>query len=472
MQLMPQAPPPAQPTAEERKRDNDLLQKWSEILMRVMEGDPWDVLVAAAAAAVNEAGETTNSAVVADYLESMKLAADQEADLPGNGADVSPEDLVKLLATSQLLSPSQLDAQLLLRPLHFHRGRSVAGGGDQTIHWDLLGAAPDHPTTDPAIRLFKRGREAIPALLAAIDDRTATRAGFQQSQSTRASVLCRRCDLAMAILEAITRCDFYESRHPNGMWEWYANLEPGERGAAVELARQWWAETREMDEMDARSWLIERIPYEQANSMLDVLINDGQNDRAMRHLRSFLIRKDGTMEVSAANQLGELGDPAPLNEVMDRVQRGAETSPDELALLVHYGGAREFAVLQKMMHDDRAVDPKSRNPVSRVILAALGGSTNNLAIPVLAEALYTDDEMIDVRVTGGVAAQQIAGGSRADSAALHIQRLTQRDFRYDPAAPADVRRKGIERIREWWESQGKGLYGFDGDRLRRTGGIR
>lgn len=462
--------PTPQPTAEERKRDSELLQKWSETVEQAMQGASWDVLAANTAAALNEAGTTTNSALIADYLESLKLAADEEADLPEPAPEATPADLVQLLSTSRLLGPSQTDVQLLLRPLHFHRSRS--GSAEQSIHWDLLGESPDHASTDPAIRLFKRGREAIPALLGALNDRTATRAGYTQPQATRASVLCRRSDLAMAILEAITRCDFYESRGAGGVWEWFSNLESADRSAAVDLARQWWAETQSLDEMDARSWLIERIPYDQASSMFEVLISEGQNDRAMRHLRSFLVRKDGTLEVAAANQLSRLGDPMPLNEVTARVQRGAEVTRDEITLLVQFGGAREFAVLQKMMHDDRPVDGKTRNAVSRLILSELASSMNHLAIPVLAEALDTQDEMIDLRLHGGVAAQQVQSMSRADAAALHIQRLTRRDFRYDPAAPADVRRKGIERIREWWESQGKGLYGFDGDRLRRTGGIR
>ena len=70
------------------------------------------------------------------------------------------------------------------------------------------------------------------------------------------------------------------------------------------------------------------------------------------------------------------------------------------------------------------------------------------------------------------ATRSMGEGSRVDIAAEHIQRLTQRNFRYDRQAEPSVRIKAIQRIRDWWENEGRGLYGFTSARVQRTGGIR
>jgi hypothetical protein len=143
---------------------------------------------------------------------------------------------------------------------------------------------------------------------------------------------------------------------------------------------------------------------------------------------------------------------------------------EEIDLLIDFGGRREFALLGSLVAQDKPVNTRTRNEISREILLAMAKTQNRLAIPVFAEALGVEDDVVESDAQPSRRGAPLV--SRAELAAKHIQRLTGRDFRFDERASAKSRENAIERVRAWWEAEGKGLYGFETRRLRRTGGIR
>jgi len=455
------SPSRAQGNPASQQQDAKLYLAWSEACNRVMAGDPWGEIVADVEGALRDAPDASFGNDVAGYLESLRMAAAQSSSLPDGGTDASPADLVALLMKSQLLNPQFRDSALLLRPLH----ADMRPDRTREVHWVDLGEQPEHRMTDPAIRIFKRGRAMIPALLDTLDDMTATRSGFMGMSSRQPAVVCRRADFAMALLEAITKCQFLN----NGRNEWFSLMDPSARSAAEELARSWWAATKDMPDYEARAWLLKRIAFEQARPMIDVFLIEGKRKRAIEYLRDYLVDASGKMRVSVAAWLGKMGDRSALDMIVAKAGRNAQLTRDEIDVLVRYGQRREYLLMHRLVVADKTLNSKTRNNESRAILAAMRDSQNRLAIPVLAEGLYVEDPLRDRMVQQR---RSPHGESRSDLAAEYIQRLTQRDFRYDPKASAPSRSKAIERIRAWWEKEGRGLYGFQSDRARQAGGIR
>ena len=452
----------AQNDPSARQREHELRRQWSEACNRAMEGHPWDEIAVDLELALTVAGETDHSDLISGYLDSIRQAEAQSQSLPPNDMQATPEERVALLMESRLLNPRQTDSALIYNPLHFTRRQP---GRPRVIHWVQLGDVPEHDTTDPAIRIFKRGRAMIPHLLDALDDMTTTRSAYIARVSNRPAVMCRRCDLALALLEAVTRCRFSPVKRD----QWFSLSDEATREAVIQLARRWWTETKDLPALDARSWLIERITYQQAEPMIDVLAAEEETERTIRHLRTFLYNDTGQLQIEVGQRLARLGDRSALNGIAERAGNGERIARNEIALLTRYGGRREYMLLRRMVAEDKHLNQKTKNQVSKTILQALEKTDNRLAIPVLAEAVDVEDPIVDSAPLRSRAANN---RSRADIAAEHIQRLTQRDFRYDPQAKKSARIKAIERIRRWWENEGRAFYGFGAARVRRTGGIR
>lgn len=452
----------AQEAASERDRDLVLRREWSEACSRILEGHSWDQVATDLEAALATAGKTPSSETIEGYLDSIRLAERQADSVPDDLSDASPSEIVKALLTSRVVGPANPDWHLVTRPLHMHR----RGDGSLQVHWVELAEVPAHRLTDPAVLVLQRGRKMIPALLAALDDPTATRAGYITPATHRLPILFRRSDLAMALLEAITLCRFYVS----APWDILSERDDATKKAAIELAREWWQETESMPDLEARSWLLERISYDQASPMIEVLVLEGHAEVAIRHLRQYLFGEQGKFDIDVARRLCRLGDSSALDYIVSRGRDESLLQPEEIELLIDFGGRREFAVLAGLVAEDKTVNTHTKNKASREILLAMKDTDNRLAIPVFAEALDVEDKVADVKPASNRRGTPLV--SRAELAAKHIQRLTGRDFRFDERASVESRKKAIERVRDWWEKEGRGLYGFEARRLRRTGGIR
>ncbi len=450
----------------EQQRDVELLGAWSEACARVGQGHPWSEIAADVERSLEKAGTTPHADQIARYLKSIRLAEEQVESTAIAGPNDSPESLVAALMYSQILSAPDTspDVGLILQPLHLHR----KADNSLEIHWVSLGLQPEHEFIDPAIRVFKRGREMIPVLLDALEDRTATRSVFMMTGSHRPSVLCLRSDLALALLEAITRCTFYRS----GGTEWFAQSHEAVRSGVIDLARRWWKETQSLPDLEARGWLIGQIPYDYASTMIEAMIVEGHTDFAIKHLHANLYEDTGQVRPTVAHRLGALGDRSFLNEILMRNSQGETPSRHEIDMLVAYGSQREYELLARLVREDCSKSSESENKISRMILFVIGETDNRNAVAVAAEALGVDDPFTDYSKVNRPSRATMQGDSRAEMAARVIQNLTGRDFRYSQDAPPESRQKAIERIREWWKAEGQGLYGFESSRIRRTGTIR
>ncbi len=453
----------AQTNQTSRQQGRALLGKWRKACERVGKGDPWDEIGDDLEAALAGAGDADNVSMIEGYLAAIRAADKQAPELPASSPEASPEELVALLLKSRLFKPRSNLTPLIRRPLH------VDGAPrERRMHWEILANGPEHEFTDPTLRIYKRGRSMVEALIRALTDLTATRCVYIPNSTVQPAVMFRRCDLAMALLETITRCRFYVTERG----KWFSHHDEAFREKAAESAGQWWEATKDVPPLEARSELISHVKYEQAKPMIGLLRTEGETARAIDHLRAFLIRPGGDLRMDVARELADLGDLSGLDQAVKRANVKQSISHTEAAFLIKYGGRREYKLLRRMLEHDLPANQEGKNAVSKAILKGVAQQKDRpMAIPLLAVALYPDDTVgIPTGLSSKVKLPSAA--TRADLAAALIQQLTERNFRYDPSAAKELRRKGIERVRDWWEREGRGLYGVDNAGIRRGGGIR
>ncbi len=484
------------PSAEARRRAQVLTAKWRQASERARDGHPWEEIGDDLEAALAKAGDASNVPIMAAHLDAIRAAQEQEPHLPANRSEASDEELITLLARSRLPEVQRDRNQLMMNPLH----RWVGPGGVRQMHWEGLGEPPEHEFTDPAIRILKRGRSMIPRLIEALDDQTATRCTYISTSTSIASLLYRRCDLAMTLLEAITRCKFF----PADRRAAFSQLSESARLKALNQVSMWREATRDLSPMEARSWQIRRVDYTIARVMISLLQAEGETSRAIDHWREFIVKPDGDVELSAVQSLAALGDSSGLDTLFEHVRSHGEITRNEAALMVEYGGPREFKLLKGMLAVDvrpvpepepgavpgtnpgvsnGAISKEAKAAALKALKAALersggiiAGVTTKLnrpmAIPLLASVLDPSDQTF-LKVNN--LPKHIVfptSPTRADVAAAVIQDFARQNLRYNPNATPEIRRRGIERVRQWWEREGRGLYGFENLSVRRGGGIR
>lgn len=445
--------------------DKALFEKWRADCERVRDGDPWGAIGDDLESAIAAAGGDVHPDITM-YLASIRAAQRQSGDMPENRMDATPEELVTLLTESRLIKGQRGYDSLLSAPLHAHRESATV----IRMHWDRLADQEEHDFTDPIIRILHRGRVMIPYLINALRDRTATRCTHITAVTTRPVNMYLRGELAMALLEAIARCRFYVAERGTR----FVQHDEAFRESAIRLAEEWWEATGAMSPLDSRSWLISRVSFEQARPMINLLSVQGETGRAIDHLREFLIQPDGAVQFDVARTLAALGDLSGLAAVVQQARAKQKISVDEVRWLVTEGAQHEYRFLRDMLQNSLQTDGNIRNSLSRNILKGVAfAKESRMAVPLLALALDPEDQgQIGPGYPRELQDVLPATATRADFAAVLIQNLTQRNFRYDSDAPPELRRKGIERIRRWWEGEGRSLYGMENARVRRGGGIR
>lgn len=449
----------AQPEIKKGKGESAIINKWAEALRRVAEGEPWADIASQVEQLLAGAEETPNVAMIRSCLDAIRLAATTAPpDLP---PDPTPEQLVAALPQSTVVN-MLAHVTLISQPLHLEGSRD---GVSRHMHWAQLAESPEHGLTDPAVRILKRGRTMVPLLMDALTDMTVTRT-VHTLTGNKPATLFRQCDLAMAVLEAVTRCKFHVITPEGG---YLSQRDDEARHRIVDSVREWWEATKDLPDVEARCWLASRVEFEQAHSMVTLLLADGFTSEGIELWRRFLIDGEGGIRKDVVRALATAGDRTGVDMVAERVAETNALTSDQASLLVELGERREYLLLQRLVINDLPRDPQNKNQISGIILKTLTTTTNPLAIPVFAAALDATDP-INPRHELAVKVQSDFD-SRPDLAAHQIQRLSQRDFRYDPDANPELRTKAIERVREWWRGEGESLYGFDGVRTRR-GGIR
>ncbi len=445
--------------------DQKLGRAWTKSCERVRDGDPWTEIADELEELLSTAHESRTHGMLRQHLDSLRAAEQQAPLLPDDRPEATPEVLVALLLKSRLNELQRDRGNLISAPLH-RMPRTLTRS--RAMHWDFIRDRPDIDFDDPAIRIVKRGRAMIPALIYALDDQTATRCTFILANSTQSSMVFRRSDLALALIEAITRCKFYKAQRG----KWFSQYDEAFRTETIATVEKWWQITKDSSPLEARSHLIAEVDYDLARTMIELLVFDGEESRAIAHMKSFLLTTEGKTYLQIATRLAELGDAEGITKIAERLRTAKTIHVDAAGALVAFGGRREYKILRGIIEDDLARhDAGSKSPATVILQAIAKNKNRRMAIPLLALALNPED---DIAMSGQTAhvGQTSPAETRADFAAKLLQELTRRNFRFDPATERPLRQKAIERMRDWWQHEGEGLYGYHSAAIRRGGGIR
>ncbi len=443
-----------------------LLEDWNEAAKHVVDGAAWEEISAEVSAALLKAGETRDSDLITSYLHGIEAAAVQVRTLPENRVGVSADDLIALLIESHVLNAPksdklnqpQRDKRIIQHPL-----LAITRGGSYELIWDRYFAQQEFAATDPAIRAYKRGSEMIDPLIGALNDMTVSRCAYLQTSASRPSFVLRRCDLAMALLEAITHCKFFTSRPPSA--NWYSELSDEARLELIDSVKVWREATRDLDRVGSMEWWFERATFAQAQPMVYALWSEGERVRALSQLRRYLDDENDRTRTAVVTHLVRLGDRSGIEYLAKRLFETRRLKQTELSPLIQHGSRDDFLKIHEVVVDDIA-SGGNRNSISRMVLEAISKSDNLWSVPVLMAYLDVDDDM---KRTVSLNFRASAVESRADLAAMLLQRITGQDFRFELDASIALRGKAIGRIREWWDREGRGVYGFFGLRSEHGG---
>ncbi|HEY3246319.1 MAG TPA: hypothetical protein VGM03_23490 [Phycisphaerae bacterium] len=404
-------------------------------------------------------------AAARDLLRDLRAAVEIEHQGKSRAADASLDDLTAAL----------IDCKL---PIDVLTGTG-RGAPDPLTHkftgyWQQLTVSAEHEQMDPAFRLFKRGREALPVLVDLIDDTVTTRVVLGAGKEVLIPTLARRQDVAISIIEAITNCSF--NRRMRAAGNMYGGpltpliaMDEASRGQIIAAVREWWMNTQTLAPAEALAWRIDHAPVEERLEMINVLVNMGERERAIGNLRT-LFEEAGPPHIRslAAQALLQMGDDRPLVRLRELVARESPPDTTVLGLLAQHGRREEFELLLKLTAEDLEAHPNDRAATAEAILSALSQANNVMAVPVLVEGL---------RCTSNAGFRSMVNGatqsfSSADLAAERIQILTGIDFGYRADGQPAARSAAQQRIREWWQSEGRGQFSLSAGDARRRGGIR
>ncbi len=428
------------------KAEAQIRGEWNK-LSNELGSTPWVNLIEKLTPLVDRAKHLENGGFLRDYLDAMHLARDYKAPEGVNVIDATPEQLVGMLTNSRFLGRVTTERRVITAPLLYMSGTT-------DLFWERMTNKPLHPYVDPAVVIFQRGREMIPALIDALDDMTATRS-YLSGSGTQWAVMLRRSDFAMAMIEAITRTEFAPVQHRHG----FAQNPKETRDDVIAIVREWWDENKDADPIQARVWPLQRVGVPQALRAINLLTVDGHDGLAVEHLHKLLNTGDITDDHlrDVARRLAILNDNAGIERMHDRMATSeADPGINDLRVLALFGGRKEFEWLaERYTAESNAADQKKKGSASTVaksILSAVQNAENPLAAIVFAEALFRDDQLVHWPEKSS---RPPYNWAPPDIAAEHIQRLTGRDFGYNPRMTVAQRRVAIDRIGEWWQKHGQ-----------------
>ena len=425
--------------------ESQLRSEWYKICQDL--GDlPWANIIERAEPLVQRAKHLEGGGIFRDHLDAMILARDYETPEDVNVLNATPKQLIEMLTESQLLGIQKNDRRMITMPL-------IYMSGSTDLLWDRMANKPIHEYVDPAVAAYQRGREMIPHLIDALDDMTATHSAIRASSSNRWAVMVKRCDYAMAMLEAITRIEFAPVTHDHGF-----ALQPKEdRDATIALIREWWDVNKDAAPLEARLWALKRVGVPQSLRMLTLLRIEKHEGLVIEHLHNLLKKdlEDNNLR-DVATRLARLNDHSGIDRIRDKVATAEEVNSADVRLLAQHGDREVFELLARRYSEGVSENDKRRmNAASnsaKYILDAVRNSDDPNAVVVFAQALFRDDALIPWPENSN---RQPHNWAHTDMAAEHIQRLTGRDFGYNKHMKVALRRVAIDHIRAWWQEHGE-----------------
>ncbi len=429
----------------DRRLENEIRVAWQGLCEDVGDQEPWQTHIDKLEPLVARAKDIEQGAMLRDYLDAMILARDYEVPEGVTVLNATPDQLIEMLSVSRLFGPTQKEFILITRPLQWVR--------DVGLYWGQMADRPAHEFLDPAIATYHRGRDIIPQLIDALDDMTATRSWYQPSSTKYWTVLVRRADFAMAILEAVTRIKF----SPPDVGHGFSHQPKEKRDEIIAHVEEWWEHNQHASPLEARIWALERADVLESFWMLNVLGFEKQTGIVVEHLHRLLDRdlSDDYLR-DVARRLANLGDNSGIRLVSQKVATSITPKINELRLLAAYGERKDFEMLARRYSEGLTPDKNKKqgqqSSVSKSILAAVEQAKTPMAVIVFARALFNGDNLVPWPVNSK---RRPHNWSSVDIAAENIQKLTGRDFGYFPHLKTALRRLAIERIRDWWRVHGE-----------------
>lgn len=443
---------PAGPAAE-------LNDAWWATARALGDGDSWEQCAARLEAALARAGDAPHAARCADLLASIRRAQAN----PGSPQELSDDHSVE--AFIEALPEVRLSHVLLLRPLQTY-------GPDSELVWEILAQRQPVGSAASAGRILQRGREAIPALIVALDDLRATRSVLADRDNYEAPLVARVNDIALALIEAISLTRLHidpADYHPRStdsplISEWPAQ----KRAAQIALVQAWWDATRDHSPGAAALLRLEQVERRQQVEMLDAMIGTG---RMRPEALQFLLaryRNGWEIDLDMAQRTVRAGSRAPLEFLQEATRAGRPVEHDMISLIGEFGGIDDYKLLR-----DALVQPSDDSVEIDLgmVVNRLNYNNNPLAVPVLVAVIELGSSQFAIDKNaprrGGAAPQ-----SYLLRAAEHLELLTGRDFGFARVGSTNQAERGFDDILRWWQREGKGAFDYEQVRPYAPGGIR
>jgi len=374
----------------------------------------------------------------------------------------APADIDALIAN---LSEARVNPGLLMAPL-----QTITF--EPQLAWTVLAQRAIPGASASAYDLFRQGRRAIPALIAALDDQRATRTTVSDLRTGDEPLVFRVGDVSLALLQAITLCRF---QHPLNGYNLRAADQPlfsqwaADRHAAQSaVVRDWWDATHGMSADDAVRWFLERPDTDRPQQLdtADALIALGQSG-VVRPFLETRFQNGRLIDYSISQRLVRAGSRAPLDFVQEIIRNGEPTTEEMVRLIAEFGEIDDFKLLR-----DAVLDPaRFSQPLNnRMVTNQMLSTDRPLAIPVLI-AVIERREGPELPASA-LAASGAAIPSHLLRAGEWIQELSGKDFGFGEDRSPYFLARAFDDILLWWKREGQAAWDYDQNRPQATSGIR
>jgi hypothetical protein len=443
------APPQANPGIP--NQDDSLREPFWAAAQQVVAGVPWQDIGARLADEVSKHPEARHAPDCTSLLHGLSLAAEREPGIPASvGEDSTIEELIAALPHAQI------DATTALSPFDTN--------AQGEYRWEIAVARHPQPDRDPAILLFRRGRDAIPSLVEALSDDTVTRTAYVVP-TAQSPIIFRVGDLSLSIIQAISHCWFHEYvGRPTPVSEESRE----EQDALAEKILLWLDSTHEMSPTDAVLWHIDHDKPSNAATLLVALVRRNERAAVGNFLRD-RFRKGDDIEPNLASLLVETGSRAPLDYVAARAAQGVALSANELRFVVSSGQRRDFESLRAYIRGLEGRNAANTGTLVKAVIDALRQRIDVRGIPALMAALDVEMRRLNVPVAE---LERTGPPLYLDDAAQHVQRVTGINFGHRTEDAPARRLRAIRDMLAWWQREGESAYALSFNQPYTAGGIR
>ena len=400
--------------------------------LRLEAGAPWEEAAALWRPVVAWAPAPPSGPPFADLVEQLTAQA----------AETPPRDV----ADPGALPPVERAAYFVAR-LSQTRGELWITPGDTV----LVGCGEGTRWSDAVVAL---GRDAVPPLLAALDDRRVTRSAHRADLGLIWDDMVRVQDVAVACLQAIAKAPMPGLAHRS-----LGKLPTADRLAASERIRAWWREHGDQSELEMR---VATLVEGDVGALCEIERLDPEAVDTTATLRRWAEKAETARLVPIAAELARRGDLSQKPRVRALVEdRRQDAVWDAIWYLLQWGDASDVALLAQRQREDRRRG--TRLGVGGAYFPSVGAAAADLRRPDLVRPLLVPllIEVLDERETSG--SRRLPGGksvaySVADEAIDALVAITGHDARHDFADPPEKRFAAIDRWRAWWDAEGAAAF--------------